>query len=69
MSLGFYLDETEFVYYEREIKMKVYMSVGVIKDYELKLRNHKSLHWFGLGTGTPKDRDEVNRREVFECDG
>jgi len=21
------------------------------------------------GTGTPKDRDEVNRREVWECDG
>ena len=21
------------------------------------------------GTGTPKDRDEVNRREVCECDG
>ena len=21
------------------------------------------------GTGTPKDRDEVNRREVRECDG
>ena len=23
----------------------------------------------GRGTGTPKDRDEVNRREVCECDG
>jgi hypothetical protein len=21
------------------------------------------------GTGTPKDKDEANRREVFECDG
>ncbi len=21
------------------------------------------------GTGTPKDRDEVNKREVCECDG
>ena len=21
------------------------------------------------GTGTPKDRDEVNRRDVCECDG
>ncbi len=21
------------------------------------------------GTETPKDRDEVNRREVYECDG
>jgi len=21
------------------------------------------------GTGTPNDRDEVNRRDVYECDG
>ena len=21
------------------------------------------------GTGTPKDKDEVNKREVYECDG
>ena len=27
------------------------------------------IHWVGRGTGIPKDRDEVNRREVFECDG
>jgi hypothetical protein len=27
------------------------------------------IHWVARGTGTPKDRDEVNRREVFECDG
>ena len=27
------------------------------------------IHWVGRGTGTPKDRDEVNRREVCECDG
>ena len=26
------------------------------------------IHWVGRGTGTPKDRDEVNRREVCECD-
>ena len=23
----------------------------------------------GRGTGTPKDRDEVNRRDVSKCDG
>ncbi len=23
-------------------------------------------HWVGRGTGTPKDKDEVKRREVFE---
>ncbi len=26
-------------------------------------------HWVVRGTRTPKDKDEVNRREVFECDG
>jgi hypothetical protein len=41
------------------------MSVGVTKDYKLKVRNlHTYIHWVGLGTGTPKDRDEVNKREV-----
>ena len=27
------------------------------------------IHWVDRGTGTPKDRDEVNIREVCECDG
>jgi hypothetical protein len=27
------------------------------------------IHWVTRGTGTPKDRDENNRREVCECDG
>ncbi len=27
------------------------------------------IHWVDRGTGIPKDRDEVNRREVYECDG
>jgi hypothetical protein len=27
------------------------------------------IHWVGRGTGTPKDKDEVNKREVSECDG
>jgi hypothetical protein len=26
-------------------------------------------HWVGRGTGTPKDKDEVNKREVSECEG
>ena len=29
--------------------------------------SHK--HWVARGTGTPQDRDEVNKREVSECDG
>ncbi len=28
-----------------------------------------TVHWVDWGIGTPKDRDEVNRREVYECDG
>ncbi len=27
------------------------------------------IHWVPWGTGTPKDREQVNRREVCECDG
>ena len=27
------------------------------------------IHWVGRGTGTPKDKDKVNKREVCECDG
>ncbi len=27
------------------------------------------LHWVPRGTETPKDRDEVDRRDVSECDG
>jgi hypothetical protein len=26
------------------------------------------IHWVARRTGIPKDRDEVNRREVCECD-
>ena len=27
------------------------------------------IHWVTRGTGTPKDKDEVNKGEVCECDG
>jgi hypothetical protein len=44
------------------------MSVGVMEDY--KLRDLRVFtHWVGRGTGTPKDKDEVNKREVYECEG
>ncbi len=44
------------------------MSVGVMEDY--KLRDlHVLIHWVGRGTGTPKDKDEVNKREVCEVKG
>ena len=38
-----------------------------MEDYKLRdLR--ASTHWVGRGTGRPKDKDEVNKREVCECD-
>ncbi len=46
------------------------MSVGVMKDYELKLKDLHTSHTLGgRGTGTPKDKEEVNKRKVCECDG
>jgi hypothetical protein len=27
------------------------------------------IHWVERGTGTPKNKDEVNKREDSECDG
>ncbi len=41
-----------------------------MKDYKLKLRNlHVSHTLVGRGTGTPKDKDDVDKRELFECEG
>ncbi len=45
------------------------MSVGVMEDYKLKEIYASLTHWVGRGTGTPKDKDEVNKREVCECEG
>jgi hypothetical protein len=47
------------------------MSVGVMEDYKLRdLLTSHTLGWsWTRGTGTPKDRDEVNKREVCECEG
>jgi hypothetical protein len=39
---------------------------------KVKGKGFTRLTYIGLfvrGTRTPKDRDEVNRRDVFECDG
>ncbi len=42
----------------------------MIKDCNLKMRDlYVSDTRVPWGTGTPKDRDEVNRREVSGCDG
>jgi hypothetical protein len=46
------------------------MSVGVMKDYKLKLGSYvPRIHWVDRGTGTLKDKVEVNKREVCECEG
>jgi hypothetical protein len=43
----------------------LFMSIGVMKDYKVKLRDLHVSHTLGyVGTGTPKDRDEVNREGV-----
>ncbi len=41
-------------------------------DERLKIKDEGStrlIHWVVRGTGTPKDKDEVNRRDICECDG
>jgi hypothetical protein len=36
-------------------------------DERLKTKGEESTrHWIPRGTGTPTDKDEVNRREVYE---
>jgi len=48
------------------------MRVGVMRDSKLKLRNLNVSDTLGFTTNkleTPKEKDEVNKREVHECDG
>ena len=55
------------VYYEsrkRELNTK-----KTVYYYESIKRELKRRHWVGRGTGTRKDKDEVNRRELCECEG
>ena len=41
-----------------------------MKDNKLKLRNlHDSHTLVGRETGTPKDKDEVNKPELCDCEG
>jgi hypothetical protein len=53
------------------VKDKSYdMSVGVMEDYKLKIKEFTRLtytDWVAREPGTPKDRDEVNKREDCEC--
>ncbi len=46
------------------------MSVGVMKDQNTKLRTPR-IHWGARQNKleTPKDKDEVNKQDIHECDG
>ena len=46
----------------------MYVGVGTMKDKKLKRIYAPHLHWVPRGTGTHKDRDEVNRREFWVGD-
>ena len=63
------------VYYEsikRELQTRPIYECR--SDERLKTKTEESMclvytGWVARGTGTPKDRDEGNRRDVCECDG
>ena len=63
------------VYYEstkRELKIRPIYECRFDERLKTKVEestNTSSIHWVARGTGTPKDKDEVNRRDVCECDG
>jgi hypothetical protein len=60
-------------YYEsikRELKRRLIHEYRC--DERLKTKTEESTHlrhWVGRGTGTPKDKDEVNKREVCKTTG
>ncbi len=62
-----------FVYYEwitRELKWRPIWVTVWWKTKNSSWGIYTShTHWIPRGTGTPKDREQVNRREVCECDG
>ena len=50
----------------------LYMSIGVMKDYKLKLRDLHVSHTLGCvrdWNTQRQDKDEVHKREGCECDG
>ena len=64
----------QVVYYEsikRELQRRPIYECRSDERPETKAEGSTRLVYSGFlgGTGTPKDRDEVNRREVVECDG
>jgi hypothetical protein len=69
--------ESESYYESRKREVKTKPMYECRCDERLKTKSEKSTHisYTGLigeldsGTRTPKHRDEVNRRDVSECDG
>jgi hypothetical protein len=60
------------VYYKetkRELKKIIICKCRCNERLKAKAEGSIRIHWVVWGTGTPKDRDEVKRREVWECEG
>jgi hypothetical protein len=51
-----------------KIKTRLINEVNLLKTTNSEIYEPLT-HWVGRGTGTPKDKDEVNKREVCECEG
>ncbi len=69
-------DSSLVVYYEsikrklnRRLIYECWCDERLKANTEGSIRLTSHIHWVTRGTGTPKDRDEVNRREVCECGG
>jgi hypothetical protein len=69
---------------DNQVQISVWLSNGLIiktkhsiiksintpkKTWSEHLIYTSHIHWVVWGTGTPKDRDEVNRKEFWVCDG
>jgi hypothetical protein len=54
---------------KRELKTRPVNESRYDERLKLKLIYTTRIHWVTRGTGTPKDKDELNKREVYECDG
>ena len=60
------------VYYEsikRELKIRPIYECRYDERLQTKAKEFSRIHWVDRVTGTPKDRDEVNRRKDCEYDG
>ncbi len=49
--------------------MKLFPNLLFMIRDKTRSKGEAHIHWVTWGTGTPKDRDEVNKLEVRGCDG